>query len=71
MQEAGAAYTHAYRVRHLEEQAEAWHQAKRLAEYVTAVRDHAASLSPGQEKTEIEVWIAFADAHIQRLTESA
>ncbi|GEB56172.1 hypothetical protein GCM10017674_33130 [Streptomyces gardneri] len=29
---AHAAYTHAYRVKHLEEQSDAWHQAKRLAD---------------------------------------
>jgi hypothetical protein len=52
---------------HLEEQADAWHQTKRLTEYVTAVRDHATSLPPGQEKTEIEAWLAFADARLQHL----
>ncbi|WP_372447179.1 integrase core domain-containing protein [Streptomyces flavofungini] len=41
---------HAYRVKHLEEQADAWHQTKRLTEYVTAVRDHATSLPPGQKR---------------------
>ncbi|WHM36013.1 hypothetical protein [Streptomyces sp. BPTC-684] len=51
---ARAAYTHAYRIKHLEEQADAWHQIKRLTEYVTAVRNHATSLPPGQERTEIE-----------------
>ncbi|MFE7566412.1 hypothetical protein ACFU76_05520 [Streptomyces sp. NPDC057539] len=34
------------------------------------VRDHATSLPPGQERPEIEAWLAFADAHLQRLTES-
>ncbi|MCB5906493.1 hypothetical protein [Streptomyces pinistramenti] len=68
---ARAAHTHTYRVKHLEEQVDAWHQAKRLTEYVTAVRDHATSLLPGQERTEIEAWLAFADAHLQQLTESA
>ncbi|WP_371655205.1 MULTISPECIES: hypothetical protein [unclassified Streptomyces] len=71
MQEARAAYAHAYRVNHLGEQADAWHQAKRLTDYVTAVRDHATSLPPGQERTEIEAWLAFADAHLQHLTDSA
>ncbi|MEU5157936.1 hypothetical protein AB0I03_26970, partial [Glycomyces sp. NPDC021274] len=71
MQEARAAYADAYRVEHLEEQANAWHQASRLTEYVTAVRDHATSLPPGQERTDIEAWLAFADAHLQHLTESA
>ncbi|WP_225882190.1 hypothetical protein [Streptomyces aureocirculatus] len=71
MHEARAAYTHAYRVKHLGEQADAWHRAKRLTEYVTAVRDHATSLPPGQERTEIKAWLAFADAHLQRLTDSA
>ena len=71
MRKARAAYAHAYRVKHLEEQADAWHQAKRLTEYVTGVRDHTTSLPPGQEKTEIEAWLAFADAHLQHLTESA
>ncbi|MFD4634026.1 hypothetical protein ACFVYR_20015 [Streptomyces sp. NPDC058284] len=71
MQEARAAYAHSYRVKHLEEQADAWHQTKRLTEYVTAVRDHATSLPPGQEKTEIEAWLAFANARLQHLTESA
>ncbi|MGW1004352.1 hypothetical protein [Streptomyces sp. NPDC002520] len=71
MQEARAAYAHAFRVKHLEAQADAWHQAKRLSEYVTAVRDHATPLPPGQEKTEIEAWLTFADARLQHLTESA
>ncbi|MGW6600003.1 hypothetical protein [Streptomyces sp. NPDC055036] len=68
---AHAAYTHAYRVKHLEEQSDAWRQGKRLTEYVAAVRKHATSLQPGQERTEIEAWLAFADAHLQRLIESA
>ncbi|MFE4646137.1 hypothetical protein [Streptomyces sp. NPDC056730] len=71
MQEARAEYVRAYRVKHLGEQADAWHQTKRLTEYVTAVRDQATSLPPGQEKTEIEAWLAFADARLQHLTESA
>ncbi|MET8401638.1 hypothetical protein [Streptomyces sp900116325] len=71
MREARAAHTHAYRVKHLEEQAGAWHHAKRLTEYVTAVRDHATSLPPGEEKTDIETWLAFADARLQHLTEVA
>ncbi|MGW2817280.1 hypothetical protein [Streptomyces sp. NPDC001415] len=71
MQEARAAYAHAYRVNHLGEQADAWHQANHLTKYVTAVRDHATSLPPGQERTEIEAWLAFADAHLQHLTKSA
>lgn len=71
MQEARAAYAHAYGVKHLEEQADAWHRASRLSEYVAAVRDHATSLPPGQERTEIEAWLAFADAHLKHLTESA
>lgn len=62
MQEARTAHAHAYRVKHLEGQAEIWHRVIRLTEYVTAVRGHAASLPPGQEKTEVEAWIAFADA---------
>ncbi|WP_408993584.1 hypothetical protein [Streptomyces sp. 1268] len=68
---AHAAHTHAYRVQHLGTQTDAWHEAKRLAEFVTAVRDDAASLAPGQEKTEIEEWLAFADAHLQQLTKAA
>ncbi|MEU5231682.1 hypothetical protein AB0G82_20720 [Streptomyces anulatus] len=71
MDKARAAYDHAYRVKHLGEQADAWHQTKRLTEYVTAVRDQATSLPPGQEKTGIEAWLAFADARLQRLAESA
>ncbi|MGG2459221.1 hypothetical protein ACO0M4_05225 [Streptomyces sp. RGM 3693] len=71
MQEARAAYAHSYRVKHLGEQADAWHATKRLTEYVTAVRDQTTSLPPGQEKTEIEAWLAFADARLQHLTESA
>ncbi|MER5936488.1 hypothetical protein ABT121_04100 [Streptomyces sp. NPDC001928] len=70
-QEARNAYAHAYRVQHLEEQTTAWYQAKRLAEYITAVRNHAGSLSPGQEKDETEVWLAFADTHLQRLADAA
>ncbi|MFE4692545.1 hypothetical protein ACFRH6_21130 [Streptomyces sp. NPDC056749] len=65
------AYAYAYRVKHLEQQADAWHQTKRLTEYVTAVRDHATSLPPGQERTEIEARLAFTDARLQHLTESA
>ncbi|MEU3069353.1 hypothetical protein ABZ712_20980 [Streptomyces sp. NPDC006906] len=68
---AHAAHTHAYRVQHLGTQTDAWHEAKRLAEFVTAVRDDAASLPPGQEKTEIEEWLAFAEAHLQQLTKAA
>ncbi|MFJ4125649.1 hypothetical protein ACIP3U_30500 [[Kitasatospora] papulosa] len=71
MEEARTAYAYAYRVKRLEEQADAWHQTKRLTEYVTAVRDHATSLPPGQERTEIEAWLAFTDARLQHLTESA
>ncbi|MFH9397465.1 hypothetical protein [Streptomyces sp. NPDC017556] len=70
LHQAHAAYAHAYRVEHLEKQADAWHEAKRLTEFVTAVRDHATSLPPGQERTEIEVWLAFADAHLQQLTKA-
>ncbi|MFD4634933.1 hypothetical protein ACFVYR_36155 [Streptomyces sp. NPDC058284] len=33
-------------------------------------RVHATSLPPGQERTEVEAWLAFADAHLQNLTES-
>ncbi|MFE3375819.1 hypothetical protein [Streptomyces anulatus] len=68
---AHAAYAHAYRVEELEKQAAAWHEAKRLAEFVTAVREQAASLPPGQGRTEIEEWLAFADAHLQELTKAA
>ncbi|MFB9738552.1 hypothetical protein ACFFRO_26075, partial [Streptomyces thermocoprophilus] len=64
------AYAHAYRVKQLGEQADTWYQARRLTEYVTAVGVHAASLPPGQERTEVEAWLAFADAHLQSLTES-
>ncbi|MGA4839107.1 hypothetical protein [Streptomyces sp. G45] len=71
MHEARAAYAHAYRVKYLGEQADAWHQAKRLTEYVTAVRNQVTSLPPGQERTEIEAWLAFADAHLQHLADSA
>jgi len=71
MQEARTEYAHAYRVKHFEEQTDAWHQAKRLTEYITAVRDHTTSLPPGQERTEIEAWLTFADAHLHLLTESA
>ncbi|MBT2401827.1 hypothetical protein J7E89_39410, partial [Streptomyces sp. ISL-100] len=42
-----------------------------LAEYMTAVRSHTAALPPGQEKAEIEAWLAFATTHLQRLTETA
>ncbi|NEC16587.1 hypothetical protein G3I34_30820 [Streptomyces sp. SID8014] len=70
MQEAHAAYAHAYRVKHLGEQADTWHQASRLTEYIAAVRNHVTSLPPGQERTEIEAWLTFADAHLQHLTES-
>ncbi|MEU5636773.1 hypothetical protein ACH47C_09565 [Streptomyces rishiriensis] len=41
-----------------------------LTEYLTAVRDHARSLPPGQERTEIEAWLAFADAHRKHLITS-
>ncbi|MEV4331042.1 hypothetical protein AB0K02_10935 [Streptomyces sp. NPDC049597] len=71
MQAARSAHAHAYRVKHLEDQAEARHRAMRLTEYVAAVRRHAASLPPCQEKTEVEAWIAFADMHLQHLTEAA
>ncbi|MEV0438233.1 hypothetical protein AB0I84_21760 [Streptomyces spectabilis] len=71
MHDARAAYAHAYRVKCLEEQADAWQRAKRLTAYVTAVRDHAASLPPGKVRTEIEEWLAFADAHLQHLAGAA
>ncbi|MEL3947284.1 hypothetical protein [Streptomyces sp. LNU-CPARS28] len=71
MHEARVAYAHAYRVKYLGEQADAWHQAKRLTEYFTAVRNQVTSLPPGQERTEIEAWLAFTDAHLQHLTDSA
>ncbi|MFJ2820030.1 hypothetical protein ACIO7M_02795 [Streptomyces toxytricini] len=70
MQEAHVAYAHAYRVKQLGEQADTWYQARRLTEYVAAVGVHATSLPPGQERTEVEAWLAFADAHLQNLTES-
>ncbi|MGZ3118215.1 hypothetical protein [Streptomyces sp. H62] len=70
MPEARVAYAHAYRVKHLEEQSGTWHQAKRLTEYVTTVRDGVSSLPPGLERTEIEEWLTFADAHLQRLSQS-
>ncbi|MEU8096429.1 hypothetical protein AB0O32_29325 [Streptomyces rubiginosohelvolus] len=62
---------HAYRVQHLGKQTDAGHEAKGLAEFVTAVRDHTAPLPPGQEKTEIEEWLAFTDAHFQQLIKAA
>ena len=65
MQGAHAAYAHAYRVKHLGEQTDTWYQASRLTEYIAAVRDHATSLPPGQERTEIEAWLAFAEAYLQ------
>lgn len=73
MQEARTAYAHAHahRVKHLDEQAETWHRAMRLAVYMTSVRSHAAALPPGEEKAEIEEWLAFASTHLQRLTETA
>ncbi|RCH65226.1 hypothetical protein DT019_29085 [Streptomyces sp. SDr-06] len=37
MQEARTAHAHAHRVKRLEGQPDAWHQTKRLTEYVTAV----------------------------------
>jgi hypothetical protein len=40
-------HPHAYRVKHLEERTDAWHQIKRLTEFVTAVRNRATSLPPG------------------------
>ena len=49
---------------------DAWYQASRLTEYIAAVRDHATSLPPGEERIEIETWLAFADAHLQHLAES-
>nr|WP_237551823.1 hypothetical protein [Streptomyces sp. SID8367] len=70
LHKAHSAYTRAYRVERLEEQTDAWHEAKRLTEFVTAIRNRTASLSPGQERTEIEEWLAFADAHLQQLTKA-
>ncbi|MEU1017758.1 hypothetical protein [Streptomyces sp. NPDC005898] len=71
MRNAHAAYTHAYRVKRLEEQTGTWHKAKRLAEYVTAVRERATSLTPGHELTEIKEWLTFAEAHLQELINTA
>ncbi|MDC0772068.1 hypothetical protein [Streptomyces sp. HD] len=66
MQQARVDYAEAYRVKHLETQAEAWHHATRLAEYVAA-RAQVEALPPGQEKSTAEAWLEFADAHLGRL----
>ncbi|MFE1731070.1 hypothetical protein ACFW6X_13020 [Streptomyces bacillaris] len=34
-------------------------------------RASATTLPPGQERAEVEAWLAFADAHLQNFTESA
>ncbi|MGW6532122.1 hypothetical protein [Streptomyces venezuelae] len=68
---AHATYTHAYRVKRLEEQTATWHEAKRLAEYVTAVRERATPLPPGHERPEIKEWLTFAEAHLQELIDTA
>lgn len=70
MREARATHAHAFRVQHLGEQVDAWYQASRLTEYIAAVRDHATALPPGQERTETEAWLAFADVHLKHLTAS-
>ncbi|WP_236726223.1 hypothetical protein [Streptomyces sp. NBRC 110465] len=69
--EAAMQEAHAYCVKQLGKQADTWYQARRLTEYVAAVGVHATSLPLGQERTEAEAWLAFADAHLQSLTESA
>lgn len=60
-------YAEAYRVRHLEAQAEAWRRSAGLAEYVSALRVHAESLPTGSARDEAEAWIAWAESHVQRL----
>ncbi len=67
MRQARAEYAEAYRVKHLEAQEEAWRRATRLAEYLSAARRQVETLPDGQEKDEAEVWIAWADAHVEHL----
>ncbi|MFJ5594769.1 hypothetical protein ACIQCG_34145 [Streptomyces noursei] len=70
LHKAHAAYAHADRVKRLEEQTDAWRQAKHLTEYVTAVRERTTALTPEPKLTEIEKWLAFAEAP-QRLSDTA
>jgi hypothetical protein len=38
-----------------------------LAEYVSALRLHAQGLTTGPARDEAEIWIAWAESHVQRL----
>ncbi|MEV6315633.1 hypothetical protein [Streptomyces sp. NPDC051776] len=67
MQQARLDYAEACHVKHLEIQAEAWHHATRLAEYVASVRAQVEALPAGQERTKAEAWLGFAYAHLERL----
>lgn len=51
MQPARIDYAEACRVKRLEAQAEAWHHASRLAEYVAAARAQVEALPSGQDQS--------------------
>ena len=67
MRDARVAYAESYRVKHLEAQAEAWHHATHLADYLSAVRLQVEKLASGQAKDDAEAWTTWVEAHLQRL----
>lgn len=66
MEAASTRYAEAYRIRHLEEQEAAWHQATRLTESVSAVRTRVDAVPPGEVRTGAEAWISWAAAPVER-----
>lgn len=48
-------------------QENAWRHAAGLAEYISALRLHAETLSARQERDDAEAWIAWAESHVRRL----
>ncbi|MFF4605145.1 hypothetical protein ACFY12_20720 [Streptomyces sp. NPDC001339] len=67
MHQARIEYAEAYRVGHLETQAEAWHRATRLAAYLDAARAHIETLPGGQARADAEAWLSWATTYLERL----
>jgi hypothetical protein len=67
MQYTPIAYAESYRVKHLEAQAEAWRQATRLADYLSAVRLQVEKPAAGQAEDDAEAWTTWVEGHLQRL----
>ncbi|MFI8236336.1 hypothetical protein ACIF83_03590 [Streptomyces sp. NPDC085866] len=67
MEDARIQYAEAYRFRHFEAQEAAWRHATGLTEYLSAVRTRVEAMTPGQTRTEAEVWISWAASTVERL----